>query len=113
MGLSVPGARQAWKPHRFLPLADTELQSGEALPRQDAERFEGLGEAGGHQHGQSADLRYRHFRTEGRRQMSRENGPSTGQVSEQRRLVQPVENGSLGASVPKLFSFQGNTLTPL
>src|ERR1700733_4585994 len=85
MGLSVPGARQVWKHHRFLPLANTELQSGEALPGQDAERFEGLGEAGGHQHGQSSDLRYRDFRTEGRRQMSRENGPSTGQVSEQRR----------------------------
>ena len=61
MGLPVPGARQVWKHHRFLPLADTELQSGEALPRKDAERFERLGEAGGHQQGQSANLRYRHF----------------------------------------------------
>src|ERR1700733_7873462 len=42
MGLPVPGARQVWKHHRFLPLADTELQSGEALSGQDAERFERL-----------------------------------------------------------------------
>ena len=33
-------------------------------------RFERLGETGGHQHGQSADLRYRDLRAEGRRQMS-------------------------------------------
>jgi IS6 family transposase len=44
-------------------------KSGEALPWQGAQRVEGLGEAGGHQHehGQSADLRYRYLRTESRR----------------------------------------------
>ncbi len=37
------------------------------------------------QHGQSSNLRDRAFGTEGRRQMPRGNGPSTGQVSGQRR----------------------------
>jgi transposase-like protein len=51
----------------FLSLAYTERQSGEALPRQGAECSEGVGTAGYHQHGQSADLRDCDFRTEGRR----------------------------------------------
>ena len=48
----------------------TECQSGEALPRQGAEWFEGLGEAEGHQHGQGTDLWHRDLRAEGRRQVS-------------------------------------------
>jgi transposase-like protein len=46
MGLSIPGARQAWKHDRFLPLPDTQRQRGEALTWQGVERFEGVGEAG-------------------------------------------------------------------
>jgi IS6 family transposase len=34
-------------------------QNGEALPWRGTERFEGLGEAKSHQHGQSSDLRHR------------------------------------------------------
>ena len=40
-------------------------QSGEVLPLQNADWFEELGEAGGDQHGQGADLRYRDLRIEG------------------------------------------------
>jgi transposase-like protein len=32
MDLSLPGARQGWKYHRFLSFAHTKRQSGEALP---------------------------------------------------------------------------------
>ena len=68
----------------FYLSADTERQSCQAFPRQSAERIESMGEAGDHQHRQGTDLRYRHFRTKGRRQMPSEHGASTGQVSEQR-----------------------------
>jgi transposase, IS6 family len=43
----------------FHLFADTERQNGEALPWKGNERFEGLGEAKSHQHGQSSDLRHR------------------------------------------------------
>ena len=74
---------------RLLSLADAERQGGEALPRQGAERLEGLGEAEGHQHRQSTDLRRRSCRAEGGGQMSRGNAASTGQVSEQRHRGRP------------------------
>ena len=45
-------------------------RNAKALSGQGTERFEGLGEAGGHQHGQSANLRNSDLGTEGRRQMS-------------------------------------------
>ena len=51
-------------------LADAERQSRKALPGQGAERTEGLGAAGYHQHRQGADIRYRNFRAEGRREVS-------------------------------------------
>ncbi len=89
MDLSVAGARQGRKHNRLLPLADTERQSSEAFPRQGAERVEGLGKSRSHQHGEGADLCDRHFRTEGRRQMSSEHGALTGQVIEQCRRGRP------------------------
>jgi hypothetical protein len=59
------GARQAWKHDRFLSLTNTECLSRRTLPWQGAQWAEGLGEARDHQHGQSADLRYRDFSLEG------------------------------------------------
>jgi len=49
MDLSVSSARQGWKHDRFLSLAYTQRQGSEALSRQSAERFEGLGETNCHQ----------------------------------------------------------------
>ena len=39
----VPGARQAREHDRLLPLGDAQHQGGEAIPRQGAERSEGVG----------------------------------------------------------------------
>ena len=54
--IPVPGARQAREHDRLLPLGDAQHQGGEAIPRQGAERTEGVGAARGAQHRQGADL---------------------------------------------------------
>ena len=69
VGVSVPCARQAREHDRFLPLIDPQHQGREAIPRQGAERVEGLGAARGAEHRQGADLRRRHRRAESRGQM--------------------------------------------
>ena len=57
VGVSVPCARQAREHDRFLPLIDPQHQGREAIPRQGAERVEGLGAARGAEHRQGADVR--------------------------------------------------------
>ncbi len=64
---------------RLLPLINTQRRGGEAVPRQGAERFEELGAAARHQHGQGADLCRGARRVEEGGQMPRRHRPSTGQ----------------------------------
>ena len=61
VGVSVPCARQVREHARFLPLIDPQHQGREAIPRQGAERVEGLGAARGAEHRQGADVRRRHI----------------------------------------------------
>ena len=64
-------ARQAREHDRFLSLGDPQHQGREAIPRQGAERVEGLGAARGAEYRQGADLRCRHRGVQGRGQMPR------------------------------------------
>ena len=66
VGVPVPRARQAREHHRLLPLGDAQHQGGEAIPRQGAERIEGVGAARGAQHRQGADLCRGHRAAQGR-----------------------------------------------
>ena len=85
VGVSVPCARQAREHARFLPLIDPQHQGREAIPRQGAERVEGLGAARGAEHRQGADLRRRHRRAESRGQMPERDEAQAGEVPQQRR----------------------------
>ena len=71
VGVSVPCARQAREHDRFLSLGDPQHQGREAIPRQGAERVEGLGAARGAEYRQGADVRCHHRGVQGRGQMPR------------------------------------------
>jgi hypothetical protein len=99
MSLSLPGARQAWKHDRFLSFANAEFQSGTTLARQ-AEWIEASGEAKDHQHGQSADLRYRasELKAEGKcseetvhRQVKYLNNVIEADHGKLKQLIRPVQ----------------------
>src|SRR3954466_3768308 len=57
VGLPLPRRRQVREHDRVLYLADAQSEGGKALPRQDAEWLEGLGQAARHQYRQGPDLR--------------------------------------------------------
>ena len=69
VGVFVPGGGQAREHDRFLSLGDPQRQGSEAIPRQSAERIEGLGTARAAQHRQGAEpmpLPSRELKAEGK-----------------------------------------------
>ena len=74
---------------RFLPLGDPQHQGSEAIPRQGAERIEGVGAARGAQHRQGAGLCRCHRGAEGRGQVPEGHEAQAGEIPQQRRRSRP------------------------
>ena len=89
VGVSVPGGGQAREHDRFLPLGDPQHQGSEAIPRQGAERIEGVGAARGAQHRQGAGLCRCHRGAEGRGQVPEGHEAQAGEIPQQRRRGRP------------------------
>ena len=106
VGLPLQGRRQAREHHRPLSLTDAQHGSGQALPRQGAERPEGLGEAQGHQHRQGANLRCRLGRAEAGGQVPGGDAASAGQVSEQRHRGRSRQAEAADPADPRLLDVE-------
>ena len=89
VGVSVPGGGQAREHDRFLSLGDPQHQGSEAIPRQGAERIEGVGAARGAQHRQGAGLCRCHRGAEGRGQVPEGHEAQAGEIPQQRRRGRP------------------------
>ena len=102
VGVPVPRARQAHEHDRLLPLGDAQHQGGEAIPRQGAERIEGVGAARGGQHRPGADQRRGHRAAQGRGAMSAPHEAPPSETPQQRGRSRPRQAQAVDRTGPRI-----------